>query len=79
MKTYRIINLIEVVLGIIFFLYFAACVIYAGLKINIIYVWVLMGAVLIPELITTAILCIPAYPLVKLCVIPMKARSRFSF
>ena len=39
----------------------------------------LMGAVLIPELITTAILCIPAYPLVKLCVIPMKARSRFSF
>ncbi len=49
MKTYRIINLIEVILGIIFFLYFFACVIYAGLKINIIYVWVLMGAVLIPK------------------------------
>lgn len=38
-----------------------------------------IGAVLVPELIVTAILCMPAYPLVKLCVIPMKAHSRFSF
>ena len=39
----------------------------------------LIGSVLIPELIVTVILCLPAYPLVKLCVIPMNARSRFSF
>lgn len=46
MKAYRIINLIEVILSIVFFLYFAVCVLYAGFKINIIYVWVMMGAVL---------------------------------
>lgn len=39
----------------------------------------LIGSVLIPELIVTAILCMPLYPIVRLCVIPMKAHSRFSF
>ena len=38
-----------------------------------------LGATLIPELIVTAILSIPLYPLIKLCVIPMRSRSRFSF
>ena len=39
----------------------------------------LLGSILVPELIVTALLCIPIYPIVKLCVIPMDARSRFTF
>ncbi len=49
MKSYRIINLIEIILGILFFIYYAVCVIYGGFKINIIYVWAMMGSVLIPK------------------------------
>ena len=33
----------------------------------------------IPELATTAILSLPIYPTVKLCVIPIRSHSRFSF
>ena len=36
----------------------------------------LLGAIIIPELIVTAILSIPLYPLVKLCVVPMRTRTR---
>lgn len=39
----------------------------------------IMTSTLIPEIITTALLCLPLYPIVRLCVIPMNARSRFSF
>ena len=39
----------------------------------------LLGSVLLPEIIVTAILCIPLYPIVKLCVIPINSHSRFSF
>lgn len=39
----------------------------------------ILGSVLLPELIVTAILCIPLYPIVKLCVIPMNSHSRFRF
>ena len=39
----------------------------------------LLTSLILPEIIVTAILCIPLYPIVKLCVIPMNSRSRFSF
>lgn len=38
-----------------------------------------LPSLLLPEIIVTAVLCIPLYPIVKLCVIPMRSRSRFSF
>ena len=34
---------------------------------------------LIPELLMTALFCIPIYPITKLCVIPISSKSRFSF
>lgn len=37
-----------------------------------------VGSILLPELITTAILCAPMYFIVKLCIIPIKPRSRFN-
>lgn len=39
----------------------------------------ILSSLLLPEIIVTAVLCIPLYPIVKLCVIPMRSRSRFSF
>jgi hypothetical protein len=39
---------------------------------------ILLSAIL-PELAVTAILCLPIYPIVRLCVKPIKAHSRFSF
>ena len=39
----------------------------------------ILTSILLPEIAVTAILCIPLYPIVKLCVIPMNSRSRFSF
>lgn len=38
-----------------------------------------LGSLLLPEIIVTAILCLPIYPIVKLCVIPIHSHSRFSF
>ncbi|MBE6549814.1 MAG: hypothetical protein E7670_05240 [Ruminococcaceae bacterium] len=39
----------------------------------------ILASLVLPEIIVTAVLCIPLYPIVKLCVIPVKSRSRFSF
>ena len=39
----------------------------------------ILASLLLPEMIVTAVLCIPLYPIIKLCVIPVKSRSRFSF
>ena len=36
-------------------------------------------SVILPELVATAILSLPTYPIVKLCVIPIRSHSRFSF
>ncbi len=49
------------------------------LKIHAIPPLAILPSLLLPEIIVTAVLCIPLYPIVKLCVIPMKSRSRFSF
>lgn len=38
----------------------------------------LMGA-LLPELITTALFCLPIYPIVKLCRLPLSPRRAFRF
>jgi hypothetical protein len=57
-------------------LYTALCL---YLKVGSIPPLSLLGSVLLPEIIVTAILCIPLYPIVKLCVIPINAHSRFSF
>ena len=38
-----------------------------------------MGGVILPELLSTLVLCIPIYFLIKLCMLPIEARSKFSF
>ena len=51
-------------------------------------IWVYMGArpalscvtdVLLPEFISTVVVCLPIYFVIKLCVIPIEAKGRFSF
>ena len=49
------------------------------LKIRAIPSLAILSSLLLPEIIVSAVLCIPLYPIVKLCVIPMRSRSRFSF
>ena len=38
-----------------------------------------MPSIILPELLSTLVLCIPIYFLIKLCLIPIGARNRFSF
>jgi hypothetical protein len=37
------------------------------------------GGIATPELLSTLLLCIPVYFLIKLCILPIEARSKFSF
>ncbi len=37
------------------------------------------GSVILPELLSTLTLCVPVYFLIKLCMLPIGARNKFSF
>ncbi|MBE6576987.1 MAG: hypothetical protein E7653_02470 [Ruminococcaceae bacterium] len=38
-----------------------------------------LGSIILPELLSTFTLCIPVYFLIKLCMLPIGARNKFSF
>lgn len=38
-----------------------------------------LGSMILPELASTLVLCIPIYFLIKLCMLPIGARNKFSF